>query len=263
MSNKKLEALDRLLTIMDRLRIECPWDREQTMESLRNNTIEECFELTDAILDGDLQEIRKELGDLLLQIVFYAKIGEEQGAFDIGDVANSIADKLVYRHPHVFSTVEVENAADVTRNWEQLKMKEKGGNKSVLSGVPRGMPSLPKAFRIGQKAAAVGFDWEKREDVWAKVKEEIAEVEHEIQQGNQELLEKEFGDVLFAICNAARLYGVNPDTALEKTNRKFINRFNYLEDKTIKQGTPLTDLTLNQMNVYWDEAKKLEKNGNN
>lgn len=258
MENKKI-ALERLITIMDRLRIECPWDREQTMESLRNNTIEECFELTDAIMDGDMNEIKKELGDMLLHIVFYSKIAQEQGAFDIADVANAISDKLIYRHPHVFSNVEVENAAEVSKNWEALKLKEKDGNKTVLSGVAKGMPALPKAYRIGQKVANVGFDWQKREDVWEKVKEEIAEVECEIKSGDQDKLEAEFGDLFFALTNAARLYGINPDTALERTNRKFIKRFGYLESQTIAKGRALSDMTLDQMNVYWDEAKKMER----
>lgn len=257
--NKKTEAFERLIGIMDRLRVECPWDREQTMESLRNNTIEECFELTDAIMDGEMNEIKRELGDLLLHIVFYSKIGEEQGAFDIADVANTICDKLIYRHPHVFSTTQVESAAQVSQNWEQLKLKEKDGNKTVLSGVAKGMPALPKAYRIGQKVANVGFDWEKREDVWEKVREEIAEVEHEIAQGNQERLEAEFGDLFFALTNAARLYGINPDTALERTNRKFIKRFNYLESQTISIGRNLKEMTLAQMDVYWEEAKSLER----
>lgn len=256
--NKKTEAFERLIGIMDRLRVECPWDREQTMESLRNNTIEECFELTDAIMDGEMNEIKRELGDLLLHIVFYSKIGEEQGAFDIADVANTICDKLIYRHPHVFSTTQVESAAQVSQNWEQLKLKEKDGNKTVLSGVAKGMPALPKAYRIGQKVANVGFDWEKREDVWEKVREEIAEVEHEIAQGNQERLEAEFGDLFFALTNAARLYGINPDTALERTNRKFIKRFNYLESQTISLGRNLKEMTLAEMDVYWEEAKSLE-----
>lgn len=255
---QKTEALGRLIEIMDRLRTECPWDREQTMESLRNNTIEECFELTDAIMDGDLNEVKKELGDLLLHIVFYSKIGEEQGAFDISDVANAISDKLIYRHPHVFSTTEVSNAQQVSQNWEQLKLKEKGGNKSVLSGVAKGMPALPKAYRIGQKVANIGFDWEQREDVWAKVKEEIGEVEQEIIAGNQDKLEAEFGDLFFALTNAARLYGVNPDTALERTNRKFIKRFNYLESQTIAKGRQLKDMTLAEMDIHWEAAKKDE-----
>lgn len=256
--NKKTEAFERLIGIMDRLRVECPWDREQTMDSLRNNTIEECFELTDAIIDGEMNEIKRELGDLLLHIVFYSKIGEEQGAFDIADVANTICDKLIYRHPHVFSTTQVESAAQVSQNWEQLKLKEKDGNKTVLSGVAKGMPALPKAYRIGQKVANVGFDWEKREDVWEKVREEIAEVEHEVAQGNQERLEAEFGDLFFALTNAARLYGINPDTALERTNRKFIKRFNYLESQTISIGRNLKEMTLAEMDVYWEEAKSLE-----
>lgn len=256
--NQKSQALERLIAIMDRLRTECPWDREQTMESLRNNTIEECFELTDAVLEGDMNEIKKELGDLLLHIVFYAKIAEEQSSFDLADVANTLCDKLIYRHPHIFGTISADTAEQVSQNWEQLKLKEKGGNKTVLSGVAKGMPSLPKAYRIGQKVANVGFDWQKREDVWAKVKEEISEFEHEIKQEDHDKMESEFGDILFALTNAARLYGINPDTALERTNQKFIRRFNYLESKTIALGKDLHQMTLAQMDVHWEEAKRLE-----
>lgn len=255
---EKLKALERLIEIMDRLRVECPWDREQTMLSLRNNTIEECFELTDAVLEGDTAEIRKELGDVLLHVIFYAKIAEDAGDFDLADVANAISDKLIYRHPHVFETTQADTAQQVSQNWESLKLKEKGGNKTVLGGVPRGLPSLQKAYRIGQKAANVGFDWEKREDVWAKVREEIAEVEAEIQNRDQDKLEAEFGDIFFALTNAARLYGVDPDAALERTNKKFIQRFNYLESQTIAQGQTLKDLTLAQMDEHWNAAKSLE-----
>jgi len=248
----------RLLGIMDELRVKCPWDREQTMLSLRGNTIEECFELTDAILYEDIANVKKELGDVLLHIVFYSRIAEETGDFDIADVANAISDKLIYRHPHVFGDVNVESATDVSRNWEELKQKEKDGNKTILSGVAKGMPALAKACRIQQKVAAVGFDWQQKEDVWDKVKEEIAEVEHEIKSKDQENLEKEFGDLLFSIVNAARLYGVNPDIALDRTNRKFIDRFTYLEEKTIKQGRSLHDMSLGEMDKYWEEAKKME-----
>lgn len=253
---KQLPNMARLVEIMDELRIKCPWDREQTMLSLRNNTIEECFELTDAIMDGDMEEVRKELGDLLLHIVFYSKIAQEQNLFDIEDVAQGISDKLIYRHPHVFGQTIADTAEKVSQNWEQLKLKE--GNRSVLSGVAKGMPALPKAYRIGQKVANAGFDWEKPEQVWDKVKEEITEVEAEIACGDKDKLEAEFGDLFFALTNAARLYGINPDTALERTNRKFIKRFEYLESQTIKKGINLRDLTLAQMDIHWEEAKKLD-----
>lgn len=253
---KQLPNMARLVEIMEELRIKCPWDREQTMLSLRNNTIEECFELTDAIMDGDMEEVRKELGDLLLHIVFYSKIAQEQNLFDIEDVAQGISDKLIYRHPHVFGQTIADTAEKVSQNWEQLKLKE--GNRSVLSGVAKGMPALPKAYRIGQKVANAGFDWEKPEQVWDKVKEEITEVEAEIACGDKDKLEAEFGDLFFALTNAARLYGINPDTALERTNRKFIKRFEYLESQTIKKGINLRDLTLAQMDIHWEEAKKLD-----
>lgn len=258
----KLAAIERLIKIMDSLRQKCPWDREQTMLSLRNNTIEECFELTDAILDGDTPNIEKELGDLLLHIVFYSKIAEEQGLFTLAEVAQGISDKLVYRHPHVFSDVEVANAGEVSQNWEALKQKERGGNDSVLSGVPRSLPSLTKACRIQEKAANVGFDWDHKEQVWDKVREELAEVEAEMtgEAGvNQEKLENEFGDLFFSLINAARLYNINPDTALERTNKKFIRRFTYMEHQTIKKGLSLHDLTLSEMDKYWEAAKTLEQ----
>lgn len=254
---RQLTNMARLVEIMDELRIKCPWDREQTMLSLRNNTIEECFELTDAIMDGDMEEVRKELGDLLLHVVFYSKIAQEQGLFDLEDVAKGISEKLIYRHPHVFGeTVVADTPEKVSQNWEQLKLKE--GNRSVLSGVAKGMPALPKAYRIGQKVANAGFDWEKPEQVWDKVREEIAEVEVEIKAQDQDKLEAEFGDLFFALTNAARLYGINPDTALERTNRKFIKRFQYLESQTMQKGINLKDMTLAQMDVHWEEAKKLE-----
>lgn len=255
--DRRLEAIGRLLDIMDELRVKCPWDREQTMVSLRQNTIEECFELTDAILEGDTNNIKKELGDLLLHIVFYSKIAQDEGLFDIAQVADAISDKLIFRHPHVFGEAQAEDAGAVTRNWEALKQKEKDGNRTILSGVTKGIPSLVKACRIQHKAAAVGFDWEKREDVWDKVKEELAEVEVEIDSADQQKLEAEFGDLLFSIVNAARLYGVNPDTALERTNQKFIKRFTYLEEQTIKKGRSLHDMTLDEMDHYWEQAKKL------
>ena len=233
---EKLQAFERLLDVMDTLREKCPWDREQTNESLRENTIEETMELSEAILNDVPAEIRKELGDVLLHIVFYAKIGDEKGQFDIADVCNSLCDKLIFRHPHVYGEDVANSAAEVLQNWEVIKTREKDGNKTVLSGVPKTLPSLIKAERIQEKAANVGFDWEKREDVWDKVKEELAEVEAEIRRGDQVDEEKEFGDLLFSIVNAARLYGVRPDNALERTNRKFIARFNYVEARAKEQG---------------------------
>jgi MazG family protein len=259
----------RLLDIMDRLRSECPWDKEQTTESLRPLTIEETYELSDAILKRDSFNISKELGDLMLHIVFYSKIGSEQGTFDITDVIGRLCDKLVYRHPHVFSETEVAGTKDVIQNWEQLKRGEKDGNKSLLSGVPDSLPSLVKAYRIQDKARAVGFDWEERNQVWEKVKEELAEFEAEMKKlGKSETVEdnmeggdgtpaeQEFGDLLFSLVNAARLYNINPDTALEMTNRKFIKRFNYIENRTIKQGRSLKEMSLAEMDLIWEEAKK-------
>ncbi|MDD2539232.1 MAG: nucleoside triphosphate pyrophosphohydrolase [Bacteroidales bacterium] len=250
-----LERFSDLLDIMDRLREECPWDREQTLESLRSLTIEETYELSEAILKGDLEELSKELGDLLLHIVFYARIGKEEGAFDIGDVIARLSDKLVFRHPHVFGDVRADNAGTVIQNWEHLKTKEKNGNKSVLSGVPAGLPALIKSYRIQDKARAMGFDWEKREQVWDKVTEEVDEFRAEWETGNEDRMEAEFGDLLFALVNAARLYGINPENALERTNRTFISRFNYLEKKTIKQGRSLEEMTPAQMDSLWEEAK--------
>lgn len=251
---KQLAAFNRLLDIMDDLREKCPWDKKQTMQTLRHLTIEETYELADAILDDDLQEVKKELGDVLLHIVFYAKIGSEKNAFDIADVANSISDKLVDRHPHIYGDVTVENEEDVKRNWEQLKLKE--GKKSVLEGVPKSLPAVVKANRIQDKVAGVGFDWEKPEQVWEKVQEELTELNDEIKQGNQKNIEKEFGDVLFSIINYARFIGVNPENALEKTNKKFINRFQYLEQKAKEKGTLLSEMTLAEMDVFWNESKK-------
>jgi XTP/dITP diphosphohydrolase len=252
---EKLKAFERLLDVMDTLRAKCPWDREQTNESLRENTIEETMELSEAILNDVPAEIRKELGDVLLHIVFYAKIGDEKGQFDIADVCNSLCDKLIFRHPHVYGEQVAKDAAEVLQNWELIKTREKDGNKTVLSGVPKTLPSLIKAERIQEKAANVGFDWEQREDVWDKVKEELAEVEAEIRRGDQVDEEKEFGDLLFSIVNAARLYGVRPDNALERTNRKFIARFNYIEARAKEQGRQLRDMTLAEMDALWDEAK--------
>lgn len=256
---EKMAAFGRLLDILDQLRVKCPWDREQTMLSLRNQTIEECFELTDAIVKGDPLYIKKELGDLLLHVVFYARIGSEEGHFDIADVANALNEKLVYRHPHVFSTTEVENARQVSQNWEALKQKEKDGNKTILSGVPNGMPALPKASRIQDKVSTVGFVWKKREDVWAKVQEEIGEVQECIDGKGTEEIEQEFGDLLFSIVNAARLYGVNPDLALERTNQKFITRFTRMEKAIKAKGMELQSLSLEEMDAHWEEAKKEEK----
>lgn len=257
--NEKTEAFARLLEIMDELREKCPWDKEQTFESLRKLTIEETYELADAILNNNANGIKKELGDLMLHIVFYAKIGSEKGAFDIGDVLKSINEKLIYRHPHVFGNVDVANAREVEQNWESLKLKEKGGNKRVLEGVPTAMPALIKANRIQEKASGVGFDWDVREQVWDKVQEEIKELNHEIDKLDHDKIEAEFGDIFFAMVNAARLYGIDPETALERTNLKFIKRFNYLENKTIQKGKDLKQMTLAEMDTIWDEAKRLER----
>lgn len=258
--NRKLEAFKRLLTIMDELREQCPWDREQTFESLRKLTIEETYELGDAILQADLQEIKKELGDLLLHIVFYAKIGSEKNAFDIADVINSLNEKLIYRHPHIYGDVEVDGSRAVEQNWEALKLKEKGRKKkTVLEGVPSSLPALVKANRIQEKASGVGFDWEHPEQVWDKVKEEVSELQHELNEDHKDKIEAEFGDLFFAMVNAARLYGVDPESALERTNLKFMRRFNYLESQTLKKGTDLKDLSLEEMDRYWDEAKKMEE----
>ena len=253
-----LEAFGRFLDVLDELREKCPWDRKQTNSSLRPNTIEECFELSDALVADDTQNICKELGDVLLHVAFYAKIASEKQQFDIKDVCDRLCDKLIYRHPHVFGDAVAETAGEVCKNWEQLKMTEKDGNKTVLSGVPASMPSLIKAYRMQEKAANVGFDWEKKEDVWAKVKEEIAEVEHEMELGNAADMEKEFGDLLFSLVNASRLYGINPDNALELTNDKFRRRFNYVEACSIKQGRNLRDMSLEEMDVLWDKAKQDE-----
>lgn len=251
----QLKAFDRLLTIMDELREQCPWDKKQTMESLRHLTIEEVYELGDAILDNDLDEVKKELGDVLLHIVFYSKIGSETKDFDIADVCNSICDKLIDRHPHIYGDVEVKDEEDVKRNWEQLKLKE--GKKSVLEGVPKSLPSMVKANRIQDKVAGVGFDWEKPEQVLEKVEEELAELKVEIEAGNTDNIESEFGDVLFSIVNYARFLKVNPENALERTNKKFIKRFQYLEEKASKMNKSLKDMTLQEMDIFWEEAKKL------
>ena len=252
---QKLDAFGRLLDIMDELRQKCPWDNAQTNESLRANTIEETYELAEAIINNSNHEIKKELGDLLLHVVFYAKIGEEKSTFDIADVCNAICDKLVFRHPHVFGDLHADSPASVEKSWEQIKLQEKGGNKTVLEGVPASLPSMVKAYRIQDKARNSGFDWNQRHDVWDKVKEEIAELEAEIENLDQENTEKEFGDVLFSLINAARLYQVNPDNALERTNQKFIYRFNYMEQKVKEQGRSLKDMTLEEMEEIWQEAK--------
>lgn len=252
---QQLKAFDRLLTIMDELREQCPWDKKQTMESLRHLTIEEVYELGDAILDHNLEEVKKELGDVLLHIVFYAKIGSETKSFDIADVSNSICDKLIARHPHIYGDVKVENEEDVKRNWEKLKLKE--GKSSVLEGVPASLPALVKANRIQDKVAGVGFDWEHPEQVWEKLQEELGEFKHEVEVGDQEKMEAEFGDVMFSMVNYARFLGINPENALEKTNKKFSGRFKYLESKAKEMNTSLKDMTLEEMDVFWEEAKRL------
>jgi XTP/dITP diphosphohydrolase len=251
----QLKALDRLLTIMDELREQCPWDRKQTMESLRHLTIEETYELGDAILDKDLEEVRKELGDLLLHLVFYAKIGSETKDFDMADVANGICEKLISRHPHIYGDVKVADEEEVKRNWENLKLKE--GKKSVLEGVPRSLPAVVKASRIQEKVAGVGFDWEKPEQVFGKLQEELGELQHEITSENKDKMEAEFGDVLFSMINYARFLDINPENALERTNKKFITRFQYLEKKAKEQNKALKDMTLAEMDVFWKEAKSL------
>ena len=253
--SEKLEAFGRLLDILDELRVKCPWDRKQTNESLRTNTIEETYELCEALMRDDEVNIKKELGDLLLHIVFYAKIGDEKGEFDIKDVCDSLCDKLIFRHPHVFGTAEADTAGKVEQNWEQLKLKEKGGNKTVLGGVPASLPSIVKAHRIQDKARNIGFDWEEREQVWDKVNEEFNELKAEINNMDADKMEAEFGDLFFSLINAARLYKINPDNALERTNLKFIRRFNYLEEKTKEQGRSLKEMTLAEIDEIWNEAK--------
>lgn len=255
---QQLAAFDRLLTVMDELREKCPWDRKQTFESLRQNTIEETYELASALIQNDMDEISKELGDVLLHVVFYAKIGSEQGAFDIADVCNKICDKLIFRHPHVYGEQAAKNAEEVCKLWEQVKLKEKDGNKTVLGGLPDALPALVKAYRMQDKVANVGFDWEKREDVWAKVKEEIAEFEAEVAEMDGKEATEEFGDLLFALVNAARLYKIRPDNALEMTNLKFRRRFDYIEQKAKEKGLTLKEMTLNDMETLWQEAKSME-----
>lgn len=252
---QKLDAFGRLLDIMDDLREKCPWDKKQTLQTLRHLTIEETYELGDAILDNDLQEIKKELGDLLLHIVFYAKIGSETNDFDIADVCNEICEKLIYRHPHIYGDVTVADEDEVKQNWEKLKLKE--GKKSVLEGVPKSLPALVKASRIQDKAKGVGFDWEEPHQVWDKVEEEIQEFQEEIKNGDQDKIESEFGDVLFSMINYARFLKINPEDALERTNKKFIKRFQYLENKAGELGKQLSEMTLAEMDVFWNEAKRL------
>jgi XTP/dITP diphosphohydrolase len=253
---EKLKAFERLLVIMDELREKCPWDKKQTIESLRHLTIEETYELADAILEKDMVNIKKELGDLLLHIVFYARIASETNSFDIADVINSLCEKLIHRHPHIYGDVVVENEQQVKENWEKLKLKE--GNKSVLSGVPGSLPALVKASRIQEKARAVGFDWDNKSQVWEKVEEEMAEFKHEVDtNAPKEKMEDEFGDVLFSLINYARFMEINPEDALEKTNKKFINRFQYLESEAAKSGKQLSDMTLAEMDVHWNKAKEL------
>lgn len=252
---EKLKAFGEMLDVLDTLRVKCPWDRKQTNESLRPNTIEEVYELVDALMAEDNANICKELGDVLLHVAFYSKIGEEKGAFDIVDVCDRLVAKLKYRHPHIYGDVKADTADQVVENWEKLKLKEKNGNKTVLGGVPTALPAMIKAARIQEKAHNVGFDWERREDVWDKVKEELGEVEQEIKHGDEVTVEEEFGDLLFAVINAARLYGVNPENALEHTNRKFISRFNHIENRANEQGRSISDLSLAEMDSLWNEAK--------
>ena len=254
---QQLAAFNRLLDIMDDLREKCPWDKKQTLESLRHLTIEETYELADAILENDLDEIKNELGDVLLHLVFYAKIGSEKNAFDIGDVANAISEKLISRHPHIYGDVVVRDENEVKENWEKLKLKE--GKKSVLEGVPKSLPAMVKANRIQDKVSGVGFDWEEPYQVWNKVQEELSELNEEIKKGSNNSIESEFGDVLFSLINFARFIGVNPENALEKTNKKFINRFQYLEKAVKKEGKKLSEMTLSEMDVYWEQSKKLFK----
>lgn len=254
--DERLVAFERLLNIMDDLRTKCPWDKKQTLESLRHLTIEETYELSDAILKKDMTEIKKEIGDILLHMVFYAKIGSETNDFDITSVINSLCDKLIFRHPHIYGDVKADDAETVTQNWEKIKQKE--GNKGALSGVPSSMPSLIKALRIQDKARAIGFDWDRPEQVWEKVQEELNEFHAEVKEGDEERLEGEFGDVLFSLINYARYLKINPEDALEKTNKKFISRFNYMEQKILAQGKALADCSLEEMDKYWNEAKKLD-----
>lgn len=255
--NHKLKAFERLLNIMDDLREKCPWDKKQTLESLRHLTIEETYELADAITDGNMAELKGEIGDLMLHMVFYSKIASETGDFDISDVLNAICDKLVYRHPHIYGNVKVQDEEEVKSNWEKLKLKE--GKKSVLEGVPSSLPAMVKATRIQDKVKGIGFEWENKTQVWDKVEEEIAELQVEIEAGNKEKMEEEFGDVLFSMINYARWIGVNPEDALAKTNKKFINRFQWMEVETKKDGKDITEMNLTEMDQYWENSKKFNK----
>lgn len=257
-TDEKLKAFSRFLDVLDTLREKCPWDAKQTNDSLRPNTVEEVFELADALMADDTANIKKELGDVLLHVAFYSKIASEKNQFDIADVCNSLTDKLIFRHPHIYGDVQADSPESVAQNWEQIKLKEKGGNKTVLAGVPSSLPALIKANRIQEKAANVGFDWDEPSQVWDKLKEETAEVEQEIKAGDTDKIEAEFGDLLFAVVNAARLYGVNPENALERTNRKFISRFNHIEKRAKEEGRSLKDMSLDEMDKFWNEAKSLE-----
>ena len=259
---EKLAEFERLLNIMAELRVKCPWDRKQTFESLRSNSIEEVYELTDAIIRNDMQDVCKELGDMLLHIVFYAQMGSETGDFDVYDVCKTLNEKLIYRHPHVFGSAQADSSEKVEQSWEQLKLKEKNGNTSVLSGVPSSLPAMIKAHRIQDKARNVGFDWEEREQVWDKVSEEMNELKTEIDAMDKDKTEAEFGDLFFSLINAGRLYGIDPENALERTNRKFISRFNYLESQTIAQGLDLKKMSLAEMDEIWNEAKRIERERN-
>ena len=252
----KLKAAARLLEVMDTLREKCPWDREQTFESLRNNTIEETYELVDAIADGNMEGIKEELGDLLLHVIFYSKLGEEEGKFNFADVADAECDKLIYRHPHVYSDIHADTPTEVMKNWEELKLRKKKRQSGILGGVPRSLPAMVKAFRVGEKAASSGFDWEQKEDVWAKVKEEIAEIEVEMAAGNHERTESEIGDLFFALINMCRLYGIDPELALEKTNKKFISRFQHMEAEA--DGRLFSEMTAEELDTLWRNAKKEE-----
>ena len=256
MEDKRLKATARLLEVMNTLRRECPWDREQTFDSLRSNTIEETYELADAITDHNMEGIKEELGDLLLHVVFYSKLGEEEGAFDFGDVADALCDKLIYRHPHVYGDIHANTPDQVKENWEALKLRKKNRRSGTLGGVPRSLPAMVKAYRMGEKAAGAGFDWEQKEDVWDKVREELGEVEAEMKSGSRTDLEGEFGDLFFALINACRLYGVDPESALERTNKKFIQRFNYMEERAAAKGHTLHEMSLGAMEELWQEAKR-------
>ena len=261
MDRKSAEmATTRLLDVMDKLRVECPWDREQTFDSLRNNTIEETYELADAITDKNMEGIKEELGDLLLHVVFYSKLAQEEGAFNYTDVANGVCDKLIYRHPHVYGDIHADTPEQVKQNWEALKLRKKRRKSGTLGGVPVSLPAMVKAFRIGEKAAAAGFDWEQKEDVWGKVKEELMEVDAELRADDKEKLTDEMGDLFFSLVNACRLYGIDPEAALERTNKKFIRRFNYVEESAERRGVALSDLSLQEMDALWDECKRGENN---